>query len=163
MGIAGLLQQLKPFVNDLTGHPRSIRDYEGATLCVDASSWLHKASFAFAADLDKAGGEERCAPRYIKSFMKRVEALLYIYKVKRVILVYDGQRIPLKAGENRRREEARQEVSHRDILCINIKRRRPLPAYPRRRPYGRLGLWKRTGMGGMRASYTSSPPSRPGP
>ena len=110
MGIQGLLQSLKPFVNDLTGVYRPIHYYAGSTLCVDASSWLHKAAYSCAADLDTPTGEVDCAPRYIKSFMKKVLVLLETYKVKRVVLVFDGQRIPLKAETNKQRDESRDDT-----------------------------------------------------
>ena len=110
MGIQGLLQSLKPFTNDLTGVNRSIHHYAGSALCVDASSWLHKAAYSCAADLDRPNGDVLCAPRYIRSFMKKVHVLLQTYKVKRVVLVFDGQRIPLKADTNKQRNDSREEV-----------------------------------------------------
>ncbi|KUF91142.1 hypothetical protein AM588_10005099 [Phytophthora nicotianae] len=74
MGVDGFLRQLSDAV-DRT----HLQQFAGQTLVVDALSWLHKA------DTDK----------YVQYMLRKVD-MMRNCGVAKVILVFDGQRLPLK-------------------------------------------------------------------
>ena len=141
MGINGLLKGLNPILVPAPGSNTGggggggigresnqfhIRQFEGTTLAIDASSWLHKAGYGCAMELVESiesgsgsssglsgtggGGipspkAQHACTRYVLS---RCSALLDHAKVTRLLLVFDGKRCPLKAGTNREREAKRR-------------------------------------------------------
>lgn len=96
MGINGLLPVLKSICD-----ARSIATFAGLRVGVDASSWLHRGAFACALEL-ATGAPTR---RYVDYCMHRVRLLLHHGAVP--VLVFDGAPLPMKAGTNARRREAR--------------------------------------------------------
>ena len=96
----------------------NIRQFRNKTLAIDASSWLFKASYSVASRLVEAIEEDRidpvCEQALARYMIKRCEELITYAQVKRIYLVFDGERCPLKAATNQERE-ANQQLS--SILC----------------------------------------------
>ena len=89
MGIQGLLPLVRSVVQRV-----SISEFAGCVLAVDASAWLHRGAYA---TLD---GE----PDSFLAFpLKMVELLLS--NGVRPLLVFDGGVLPIKAHQNRARQE----------------------------------------------------------
>ncbi|KAJ0410604.1 hypothetical protein ATCC90586_007437 [Pythium insidiosum] len=99
MGIDGLLRQLKDAVDET-----HLRRYAGHVVAVDAFSWLHKACYGCAYDL--VTGRETDA--YVRYMLRKVDLLRHC-GVRDVVLVFDGQRLPLKASTHDKRQELKQE------------------------------------------------------
>jgi len=108
MGIQGLLQGLKHCSKQ--GH---IKDYSGKSIAVDASSWLHKSVYSIAdhyvETIENGKVDARCIDASTKYVTKRCQELLTYAHIKRIYLVMDGKRCPLKAVTNEDRERRRQE------------------------------------------------------
>jgi len=102
MGIQNLLQQLK-----FATERHTITSFKGARIAIDASSWLYKAAYSCAEELNTPTGEDRCAPQYTRYMVRRCEDLLLNAQVKEVLLVFDGVRVPLKEETNKERREKR--------------------------------------------------------
>uniref|UniRef100_A0A7S1KUX0 Exonuclease 1 n=1 Tax=Percolomonas cosmopolitus TaxID=63605 RepID=A0A7S1KUX0_9EUKA len=98
MGINGLLPALKPCLNAV-----HIREYKGKRLAVDAYVWLHKGAFSCAEELCQGIATEK----YL-NFCSRMVGLLLHYGVIPVI-VFDGDRLPMKSGEEHTRKSSRKE------------------------------------------------------
>ncbi|CAM6091433.1 unnamed protein product [Calypogeia fissa] len=120
MGIQGLLQALKPYVE-----PVHVSKYSGQRVGIDAYSWLHKGAYGCSwqqlREVDtKQGGEK--LPPYVMYCMHRIRMLLY-NKITPVV-VFDGGRLPLKAltEQNRRRgrddnlQKAERKLAEGDLL-----------------------------------------------
>jgi exonuclease-1 len=111
MGIPGLLQGLKCVAKD----DGNIRSFEGQSVTVDASSWLHKSVYAIADHYVETieRGHGRPDHRSIQtsaSYMKqRCQELLTSAKIQCIYLVLDGKRCPLKIVTNDERDRKRQE------------------------------------------------------
>jgi 5'-3' exonuclease len=136
MGINGLLKALSPLLipindahhqtssssssscskrNETNNHPKprhNIRQFQNKTLAIDASSWLYKASYSISSRLVEAVEENRIdavSERVLCQYMvKRCEELLTHAGIKRIYLVFDGERCPLKAMTNEDREAKRR-------------------------------------------------------
>ncbi|GMH61516.1 hypothetical protein TrST_g9079 [Triparma strigata] len=103
MGIVGLLQQLKQLTI-----PSNVTNYRDRTLAVDASSWLHKGAYSCAERLNEPNGENSQKQRYVGYVMKRCNELIEYAGIKRIILVFDGSRCPLKSDTNADRRSKRE-------------------------------------------------------
>lgn len=83
--------------------PCSLKDFRGQTIGVDAYGWLHRGVVSCAVDL--ALGKP--TTRYIDFFMHRVRMLIHFGVTP--YLVFDGDRLPSKAGTEKDRAERRKE------------------------------------------------------
>ena len=122
MGINGLLKGLSPLLipeNDETSTKMiaskpmyNISQFKNKTIAVDASSWLYKACYCASERLVEAIEADRidhvCEKILCKYMIKRCEELLTFAGIRRIRLVFDGKRCPLKAGTNKEREARRQ-------------------------------------------------------
>ena len=91
----------------------NIRQFKNKSLAIDASSWLHKAAYTCAERLvesTESGMRDPIAERsYTKYMIDRCEELLSIrVGIQTIYLVFDGKRVPLKAGTNAEREMKRK-------------------------------------------------------
>jgi len=135
MGINGLLKFLSPLLipenvqgttdnssskrqsstsstSSSTTARHNIRQFKNKTVAIDASSWLYKASYSTAPRLVEAIESNRidpvCEKAVCKYMIKRCEELLTHAEVKRIYLVFDGKRCPMKAVTNQERESKRK-------------------------------------------------------
>jgi len=146
MGINGLLKALAPLLipenecqpnvnqnqhqearNTKTPTAKhNIRQFANKTLAIDASSWLFKASYSCAEGLVEAiesNEIDKKSEYMLCNYMtKRCEELLNHASIKRVYLVFDGKRCPLKEVTNKEREAKRN---------ANLKEARRLKAIGR--------------------------------
>ncbi|DAZ94681.1 TPA: hypothetical protein N0F65_002390 [Lagenidium giganteum] len=99
MGIDGFLRQLKEVTE-----PTHLKSYSGQTVVVDALSWLHKACYGCA--LEIATGRD--TDNYVRYMLRKVD-LLKACGIEQVILVFDGQRLPMKAATHEKRQDAKEE------------------------------------------------------
>lgn len=110
MGINGLLHGLKPFSSQ-----GNVRNYAGHAVAVDASSWLHRSVYSIAdhyvETTERMNGkvDARCIASSSKYMVTRCRELLNYAKIKRIYLVLDGKRCPMKAVTSKEREHRRQE------------------------------------------------------
>ena len=136
MGITGLLKHLSPLLtpeneinnnngdgNNSKKQTRSssssspnyynIRQFANKSVAIDASSWLFKAAYSCAESLVEAIERNEIDPfseRRLCNYMtKRCDELLTHASIKRVYLVFDGKRCPLKEVTNIERETKRRE------------------------------------------------------
>lgn len=122
MGINGLLRTLSPLLipEDQVASGGSkpspiynIRQFRGKVLAVDASCWLHRACYKCVERLVKASEDGRidkyCETTIANYMVSRCEELLKHGGIKKIYLVFDGKRCPLKAVTNKDREQKRQK------------------------------------------------------
>lgn len=122
MGINGLLRTLSPLLipedQVATGGSKpfpvyNIRQFRGKVLAVDASCWLHRACYKCVERLVKASEDGRidkyCETTIANYMVSRCEELLKHGGIKKIYLVFDGKRCPLKAVTNKDREQKRQK------------------------------------------------------
>ena len=105
MGIKGLPEVLKPYLI-----PVEVSRHKGKRAAVDAYSWLHKGMYGCAYDLGvknhywKKQGRD---PPYVRYCVHRAQMLRH-FGVNPVI-VFDGDRLPAKGGEEKERRDRRAE------------------------------------------------------
>jgi exonuclease 1 len=92
MGITGLLPLLKPITKAV-----HIEKYEGKTIVIDGYSWIHKGIYGSALDLL----EGKVTRKYIDYCLIRARFLLE--KRIKIIFVFDGGHLPMKALEEEER------------------------------------------------------------
>eukprot|EP00804_Cyclotella_cryptica_P024107 CCRYP_007327-RA/>CCRYP_007327-RA protein AED:0.03 eAED:0.03 QI:217/1/1/1/1/1/3/46/952 len=125
MGINGLLRNLHPLLvpppshhTHRNGHANSrikirhnIQQFASKSLAVDASSWLFKSAYTCADRLVEASERGVRDPvaeeKYTAYILGRCRELLHSAKIATIYLVFDGIRVPLKAGTNAEREARR--------------------------------------------------------
>jgi len=118
MGIQGLLKALSPLILDEENGTKSsfnIRQFSNKSLAIDASSWLFKASYSCAERLVERSLEisgqpvdQQCEQIICRYFVSRCEELLRYASIRRIYLVFDGKRCPLKDVTSKDREERRR-------------------------------------------------------
>uniref|UniRef100_A0AAV1U6T6 Exonuclease 1 n=1 Tax=Peronospora matthiolae TaxID=2874970 RepID=A0AAV1U6T6_9STRA len=108
MGINGFLRQLHDVVD--TTH---LQRFAGQTLAVDALSFLHKACYGCAFELST--GKETEA--YVHYMLRKVH-MMRSYGVAEVILVFDGQRLPLKSLTHEKRKRYKEENRRRALEAM---------------------------------------------
>ncbi|BBN12518.1 exonuclease 1 [Marchantia polymorpha subsp. ruderalis] len=111
MGIQGLLQALKPYIEAV-----HVKKYSGQRVGIDAYSWLHKGAYACSMELhqDDTRSKRRRLPAYVHYCMHRIRMLKYNHVTP--VVVFDGGRLPLKAmteQDRRRRRETNLENAQR--------------------------------------------------
>ncbi|CBZ53502.1 T10O22.7, related [Neospora caninum Liverpool] len=115
MGIQNLLKFLKPLAQ-----PAHISAFAGHTVGVDAMSWLHRGAIACAVELVKQEDTDK--------FLRFVIHMIMLFKYHRVepLLVFDGAKIPAKAAEDEKRQQARLKASEeaRQLLKQHEEARR---------------------------------------
>ncbi|KAF8472832.1 PIN domain-like protein [Kalaharituber pfeilii] len=116
MGISGLLPALKSIQKE-----RHIKHWAGKTVAVDGYGWLHRGTISCAVEL--ALGKPTA--KYVDFAMGRVKMLLH-YGVT-PYLVFDGDYLPSKAGEESERA-ARREVARKAGLEL-LKQGKSSQAY----------------------------------
>ena len=106
----------------------NIRQFANKTIAIDASSWLFKASYSCAERLVESSYsssspsysssssptghqqiDKKCESRLCNYMLKRCEELLTHASIKRIYLVFDGKRSPLKEHTNKERERKRMK------------------------------------------------------
>ncbi|TYZ64590.1 hypothetical protein PybrP1_001502 [[Pythium] brassicae (nom. inval.)] len=97
MGVDGFLRQVKEALED-----SHLRAFSGHTLAVDASSWMHKAYVL------RGSPPCKSTDSYVR-YMVRKAQLVRACGVREVVLVFDGQRLPLKAATHKKRQGAKEE------------------------------------------------------
>ena len=105
MGIKGLPEVLRPWLKLV-----QVGKYAGKRAAVDAYSWLHKGAYSCALELGTNNRwwirQRRDAP-YVRYCIHRAQMLRH-YGITPVI-VFDGDRLPAKGGEEKERRERRAE------------------------------------------------------
>eukprot|EP01083_Nonionella_stella_P301450 1034237_1 len=100
MGIDKLLQELKPITK-----PVKLQELRGQTCGVDASCWLHRASYSCALCL--VSGKN--TTKYLQFTLNSIN-LLKSFNIT-PIMVFDGAHLPMKANENHRRNVVRERAN----------------------------------------------------
>ncbi|KAI9908765.1 hypothetical protein PsorP6_016669 [Peronosclerospora sorghi] len=108
MGVDGLLRQLGDAV-EMT----HLLQFAGQTLVVDALSWLHKACYGCAFELSTGMKTDK----YVHYMLRKVD-LLRSCNVSNVILVFDGQRLPLKSLTQEKRQRYKEENRKRALEAM---------------------------------------------
>ncbi|KAL3669525.1 hypothetical protein V7S43_004913 [Phytophthora oleae] len=113
MGIDGFLRGLGEAV-DRT----HLRNFTGQTLVVDALSWLHKACYGCAYELSIG----RDTDKYVQYMLRKVN-MMRSCGVAKVILVFDGQRLPLKSSTQEKRQSYKEENRKRALQALAASKR----------------------------------------
>ena len=78
----------------------NVRQFTGRSLAVDASSWLHRAAYSYAervVESTESGVRDPIAEgAYTAYVLDRCNELLVSANIKRIYLMFDGVRVPLK-------------------------------------------------------------------
>lgn len=159
MGIDGLLRQLKDSVE-----PTHLRQFSGQKVAVDAFSWLHKAYVSSEANGDRQQRvltesftiTHRCygcafelstgreTDSYVRYMLRKVD-LVRACGIKEVVLVFDGQRLPLKVGWSMLVELGCLHLRN-NLLCCRRRRMRNASGTRRRTAGMRKRPCKRRGV-----------------
>mmetsp|Transcript_43923 Transcript_43923/g.73203 ORF Transcript_43923/g.73203 Transcript_43923/m.73203 type:complete len:439 (-) Transcript_43923:407-1723(-) len=119
MGIQNLLQQLKSVSNEL-----HVQEYRGRKVAVDGYSWLHKGVYGCALELARNIRTDK----YVSFFMGRVHILTSNGVIP--VIVFDGDKLPAKSGEERdRAEERARQKARGDLLFEEGKRTEAYECY----------------------------------
>ncbi|ETO79712.1 hypothetical protein F444_05639 [Phytophthora nicotianae P1976] len=113
MGVDGFLRQLSDAV-DRT----HLQQFAGQTLVVDALSWLHKACYGCAYELSTG----RDTDKYVQYMLRKVD-MMRNCGVAKVILVFDGQRLPLKSLTQEKRQSYKEENRKRALQAMAASKR----------------------------------------
>ena len=122
MGIKGLHKALSfCTVKD------NLRNYRNAAIAVDTSSWMHKSVYSISEQYvemaDSGRLDRKCIHVSARYIITRCKELVEGFGIRRVYLVLDGKRIPLKADESKDRDEKRrQNLAEARMLKRNGKR-----------------------------------------
>ena len=110
MGIQGLLPFLRSYVKKT-----HIEAFQGTTIGVDAMCWMHKGAYACSRELV----EGRDTDKFVNFFLRMCTVLLH-HKIKPII-VFDGERLPAKAKEEKRRGEVREAARLQALELLQRK------------------------------------------
>jgi exonuclease-1 len=106
MGINGLHKGLA-FCTKKT----NVREYSGKALAIDSSSWLHKSVYSvserYVESMERGHVDPSCVQVSAKYISSRCQELLQVFGVRKIYLVMDGRRCPLKSDTNQERERKR--------------------------------------------------------
>ncbi|KAI7888797.1 PIN domain-like protein [Mucor mucedo] len=111
MGIKGLLPVLKPVEKAIV-----INEYAGQCVAVDGYGWLYRGAYGCAYDL--AQGLQTTS--YVKFFMHLVKMLLYNNVTP--IIVFDGQRLPIKKPVHDLRKKNRKDNYEKGVQFHEAKK-----------------------------------------
>ncbi|KAK1936613.1 Exonuclease 1 [Phytophthora citrophthora] len=95
-----------------------LRAFTGQTLVVDALSWLHKACYGCAYELSTG----RETDKYVQYMLRKVD-MMRSCGVAKVILVFDGQRLPLKSSTQEKRQSYKEENRKRALQALAASKR----------------------------------------
>ncbi|KAK9828537.1 hypothetical protein WJX72_000649 [[Myrmecia] bisecta] len=98
MGIQGLLPVLKSIAK-----PAHVSKYRGQRVAVDAYAWLHKGAYACSMELCEGIPTDR----FVTFCMQRVNLMRHNGVIP--VIVFDGDRLPMKGEEEGSRHRSRQE------------------------------------------------------
>ncbi|CAI5704035.1 unnamed protein product [Peronospora effusa] len=112
MGIDGFLRQLNDAVDKT-----HVQRFTGQTLVVDALSWLYKACYGCALELSI--GQE--TDQYVQCMLRKVN-MIRSYGVAQVVLVFDGQRLPLKSLTQEKRQKHKEENRRRALQAMAVSK-----------------------------------------
>lgn len=98
MGISGLLVQLRSISTR-----RNVSEFSGETVAIDGYSWLHKALYSCGAEVALHGN----LSAMLRYFERRIRHFLSLGIS--VIVVFDGDRLPLKTNTESARHQNRQK------------------------------------------------------
>jgi exonuclease-1 len=108
MGIKGLHKGLS-----FCTKKSSIREFSGQTVAVDSSSWLHRSVYSvsekYVESIERKVVDANCVRVSARYISGRCRELLNSFRIKKVFLVMDGKRCPMKSNENEDREQRRQQ------------------------------------------------------
>ncbi|KAL9933312.1 hypothetical protein V8E36_008030 [Tilletia maclaganii] len=107
MGIQGLLPLLKDIQT-----PTHVKEYKGKTLGIDAYVWLHRGAFSCAQEL--ALGQP--TDKFIRYSINKINMLRHFGVTP--YLVFDGGKLPSKAGTEDDREKRRAENRAKAEQCL---------------------------------------------
>ncbi|KAE9349113.1 hypothetical protein PF008_g7057 [Phytophthora fragariae] len=113
MGVDGFLRTLSEAVDNT-----HLRQFAGQTLVVDALSWLHKACYGCAFELSTG----RNTDKYVQYMLRKVD-MMRGCGVAKVVLVFDGQRLPLKSATQEKRQSYKEENRKRALQAMAASKR----------------------------------------
>ncbi|POM75469.1 Hypothetical protein PHPALM_7421 [Phytophthora palmivora] len=113
MGVDGFLRQLSEAVDKT-----HLQQFANQTLVVDALSWLHKACYGCAFELSTG----RDTDKYVQYMLRKVD-MMRSCGVAKVILVFDGQRLPLKSSTQEKRQRYKEENRKRALEAMTASKR----------------------------------------
>lgn len=109
MGIKGLHKGLA----FCTNKNANMRDFSGKAIAVDASSWLHRSVYSVSEKYVETTESGRLDPSCVRVSSKYISSrcgeLLQSFQIRKIFLVMDGKRCPLKVVTNDDREQRRQQ------------------------------------------------------
>ena len=109
MGIKGLPEVLKPYLI-----PVEVSRHKGKRAAVDAYSWLHKGAYSCALELGTKNHYWRKLnrdPPYVRYCVHRAQMLRHFGLTP--VIVFDGDRLPAKGGEEKERRDRRGEMQRK--------------------------------------------------
>ncbi|KAG6622398.1 exo1 exonuclease 1 dna repair [Phytophthora cinnamomi] len=113
MGVDGFLRALSEAVDNT-----HLRHFAGQTLVVDALSWLHKACYGCAFELSTG----RDTDKYVQYMLRKVD-MMRGCGVAKVVLVFDGQRLPLKSATQEKRQSYKEDNRKRALQAMAAAKR----------------------------------------
>ncbi|KAL4086365.1 hypothetical protein PRIC1_014492 [Phytophthora ramorum] len=113
MGVDGFLRSLRDAVDQT-----HLQQFKGQTLVVDALSWLHKACYGCAFELSTGKNTDT----YVQYMLRKVE-MMRGCGVAKVILVFDGQRLPLKSSTQKKRQNYKEVNRKRALQSMAAAKR----------------------------------------
>ena len=122
MGIHNLLPILKPAITQV-----SLSDFRGKRVAVDGNVWIHRGSYACAADL-VAGNPTSAYVNYVKNMVQ-----LLLQHGVRPYVVFDGRPLPAKHSTAVKRRELRARAQRE--MAENSEALKELEAQQARQPY----------------------------
>ncbi|KAG6956081.1 hypothetical protein JG687_00010824 [Phytophthora cactorum] len=117
MGVDGFLRQLSDAVNRT-----HLQQFAGQTLVVDALSWLHKAYVEAEPASTASLSTGRDTDKYVQYMLRKVD-MMRSCGVAEVILVFDGQRLPLKSSTHEKRQSYKEENRKRALQAMAASKR----------------------------------------
>eukprot|EP01084_Bolivina_argentea_P258937 436731_1 len=109
MGIPNLLKELRVITKSV-----SLSNFSGETCGVDASCWLHRASHSCALALVSG----RSTTKYLEFTLRCIQTLLD-YNITPII-VFDGAQLQMKANEEHRRNQIREDQKKEALRHIQL-------------------------------------------
>ena len=105
MGIKGLPEVLRPYLT-----PVQVSKHRGKRAAVDAYSWLHKGAYSCALELGTGNlwwRRKKWDAPYVRYCIHRAQMLRHFGVTP--VIVFDGDRLPAKGGEEKERRDRRAE------------------------------------------------------
>ena len=105
MGIKGLPEVLRPYLT-----PVQVVKHKGKRAAVDAYSWLHKGAYSCALELGTGNHwwrRKKWDAPYVRYCIHRAQMLRHFGVTP--VIVFDGDRLPAKGGEEKERRDRRAD------------------------------------------------------